>query len=306
MYPKHLLYLVPLFVLLPACEQLVSLDVPATPDRLVVNGFFNPDSTWSVSLYRSAPPEDTVDPASQYVSDAWVVVRAEGGGVVDTLHHVGGGTYRAGTRPEEGRTYTLEVDAPGFGPVLARSQAPEATALTACEAAELEVDDLFSQQLAFTIDDGAGSQIRRLTLTAARSGCVTSACLKQARFRSQDTVLRESFGGIDMPYFRRSPENEYRGFAVFADEAFEGREHALDLRIDERAGSLATSQFMLTITTVSDDYYRYHRTLIEQQAAAGNPLSEPVRVYSNVEGGLGVFAGFTNRTVPILGGECLR
>lgn len=28
-------------------------------------------------------------------------------------------------------------------------------------------------------------------------------------------------------------------------------------------------------------------------AAAGNPLTEPVRVHTNIEGGLGIFAGFS-------------
>ncbi|MBD0254725.1 MAG: DUF4249 family protein, partial [Cytophagales bacterium] len=44
-------------------------------------------------------------------------------------------------------------------------------------------------------------------------------------------------------------------------------------------------------------YFEYHRTL--RANADSNPFAEPVLLYSNVEGGLGVFAAFNRTTLEV-------
>lgn len=44
-----------------------------------------------------------------------------------------------------------------------------------------------------------------------------------------------------------------------------------------------------------EDYFRYHRTLQNQEP--GNPFAEPTLVFSNIEGGLGCFAGYTKTVI---------
>jgi hypothetical protein len=39
-------------------------------------------------------------------------------------------------------------------------------------------------------------------------------------------------------------------------------------------------------------YYLYHHSVIKHQEVDGNPFAEPVLIYSNIEGGLGVFSGY--------------
>ncbi|MEJ8756000.1 DUF4249 domain-containing protein [Pontibacter sp. H259] len=39
-------------------------------------------------------------------------------------------------------------------------------------------------------------------------------------------------------------------------------------------------------------YYKYHKALSEQSSNNGNPFAEPVIMYTNIKGGLGVFAGY--------------
>ena len=47
----------------------------------------------------------------------------------------------------------------------------------------------------------------------------------------------------------------------------------------------------------SEEYYRFHKTVYNQ--SPGDPFSEPSIVYSNVDGGLGVFAGYRQIEVII-------
>jgi hypothetical protein len=55
---------------------------------------------------------------------------------------------------------------------------------------------------------------------------------------------------------------------------------------------LQTRQLELIIATTDRAYYDYNRTLRNQYRNDDNPFAEPVLIYSNVRGGLGVFAGY--------------
>lgn len=51
----------------------------------------------------------------------------------------------------------------------------------------------------------------------------------------------------------------------------------------------------LLLTSYSNDYVEYARTLLENQETG--LFFEPFSVYSNIDGGLGIFAGYTNTTL---------
>ncbi|MDE2770739.1 MAG: DUF4249 family protein [Bacteroidota bacterium] len=56
---------------------------------------------------------------------------------------------------------------------------------------------------------------------------------------------------------------------------------------------LGRKELRLIISSLSEDYYKYLQSL--ERNVLYDPLTEePFPVYSNVSGGLGVFAGYTN------------
>lgn len=48
-----------------------------------------------------------------------------------------------------------------------------------------------------------------------------------------------------------------------------------------------------------EHYFLYHRSVRNASYSQDNPFAEPVLVYTNVEGGLGVFAAY-NRTTQVV------
>jgi hypothetical protein len=62
-------------------------------------------------------------------------------------------------------------------------------------------------------------------------------------------------------------------------------------------GSDGSQKFRFTLTKGDEAYYQYHRSLFSFEG--DNPFAEPVRLYSNVNGGLGVVAGFSMQRVEI-------
>ncbi|MXW15612.1 MAG: DUF4249 family protein [Rhodothermaceae bacterium] len=55
-------------------------------------------------------------------------------------------------------------------------------------------------------------------------------------------------------------------------------------------------ELRLILSSLSEDYYRYRHSL-ERNVSYDPLIEEPFPMYSNVSGGLGVFAGYTNTTL---------
>ena len=56
----------------------------------------------------------------------------------------------------------------------------------------------------------------------------------------------------------------------------------------------------LTIQLLTTDYHYYQYHISINNYESGNPFAEPTRIYSNVENGYGVFAGY-QKSVFIVG-----
>jgi hypothetical protein len=54
------------------------------------------------------------------------------------------------------------------------------------------------------------------------------------------------------------------------------------------------------IKQVSEQYFLYQKSFLQQKYNHENPFSEPTKVYTNVKNGLGIFAGFQSFKVKLL------
>ncbi len=158
-------------------------------------------------------------------------------------------------------------------------------------------------KVALTLDDPHGVrnyyglqvlQDRRVVNDA--TGEVTVLPRSTVRFASNDLV----FGAADV----FDPEKTYYEEALFTDDLFEGRSHTLDFEmeytVDLRDVDVTVERsFGVLVMAVSEDYYRYWQTASLQNDVEGNPFAEPVRIYSNMSGGNGVFAGYQATFFPL-------
>lgn len=55
----------------------------------------------------------------------------------------------------------------------------------------------------------------------------------------------------------------------------------------------------LNLLHTDEHYYRYHQSARDHDIAGDNPFAEPVLLYSNVRGGLGVFGSFNSFSIDI-------
>ena len=97
-------------------------------------------------------------------------------------------------------------------------------------------------------------------------------------------------------------EVDFQG--TFTDYLFDGDTYSIKLLIPNQylAGSTDTTTNRLDIYlfSLTPEYYKYIRSLIEEEAFRDYPIFEPINIYSNITGGVGVVAGLSVDTVSIL------
>ena len=86
----------------------------------------------------------------------------------------------------------------------------------------------------------------------------------------------------------------------FSDRLFENATREFEIVFEPTTFKTEIEpRFMLVVSGLSEEQVRYDRTLLlqDEYLFLADPIfTNPIDVYSNVEGGLGIFAGFTNNT----------
>ncbi len=284
--------------LFASCNTVVDFTVPAHNTELVATSFFTPDSTWSVSVYGSQSINTNRNTTSMVIEGAIVQI-LQGNQVVDNLQLASDGRYRSTRhhKPESGTYYTLSVGASGLQPVEAVAAAPHRP-----EVLEFEVEKLLSpigiderrpdtHSIELRIADAPGRSIYRIAFFeyAERGGdqngfgLASFACGDPSVYHEYDEVNRED----------RDSSTIFGGAAILPDDLFQGGSHNVIITFRQRRG---IHRYKVLVSSLSTEYFEYQRTRL------ANPQSDyiwddfitPSPIYTNIEGGFGVFAGYAD------------
>ncbi len=306
-YPLSLLIL-----LFWGCETIVEVDPPEYDSEPVVTSFFSPDSIWSVTMHRSLGITDKRDVTREYISDASVMIM-NGSNMVDILNYVGYGRYisSAGGFPRDGISYTLRIDFPSRANIQATSVAPSPVIISDYSIEPLPPSpepNPFSRtkyQLKIVFSDNLGMNFYRIGVYRRERN--------QNAFdeTDPDSVYRTiDFDGLSSGWSCGysavenidSIDGGVTGLLceefVVTDRLFDGKDYSWNGTTSGLSDEIGRNELRLIISSLSEDYYKYLQSL-ERNVFHDPLLEEPAPVYSNVNGGLGVFAGYTNTTLVL-------
>ncbi|NNF59482.1 MAG: DUF4249 domain-containing protein [Rhodothermaceae bacterium] len=301
-----LLLLTLLLTVLGGCETVVDVNVPPHERQLVAQGFFAPESLWTVRVSHTVGYSEPTVPG--LVEDAAVEIW-EGDQLLERLARRDSGTYIAlGSRPELGRLYSLRVSAPGYETVEGGGALPSPPQITAFEPALVSAPSETRRivRLRLILDDLAGETnyytlavLHLRALVDLQAGSVTSLPPALFPFTSDNPSL-----GNPLPN-PLDPDSPTYYQALLRDDRFDGQAHTLDVEIaydvasPPSPGPTVQRAFVVLFAALSEDLYRYAKTAPEQALFGENPFAEPLRVYSNLSNGFGLFAGFSPRAFPV-------
>ena len=296
------------------CETVVDLDVPGGYEpKLIIESQFSPDSLWTMRAGKSTAFGATADPRDLIVPDARIVIFGEGR-FRDTLRHVGNGIYRTtnNLRPASGYVYRVQAAAPGLPSAEARGWAPplesEWVEMQAAANSGPTESDPYTVRLRMA--DLPGGNYYSLTLYQVVTVCRNargfiriengpgySSRYQVNVFRSTWPSFRSYVEAVDDPTYPDLDNTYWTAF--FSDELFEATTREFTITFTPTVTEPDNQLFMLVLTALSDDLFAYERSLeLHDYYLFGPSLTttRPVTVYTNVAGGLGIFAGYTSDT----------
>lgn len=302
--------LLPLLLILSAlslsnCTKEIEFDEQDIAPRIVVNSLFTNDSIWAAHISRSVGVLETTSYTT--IDNATVNIFDDNANLVTTLTHQGDGLYTSpsGATPQANQSYTIEASASGYESVNASNSIPSAVPI-------YQLDTV-------TSTNSDGETILEATITFQDPPSVSNYYMLEVlvtgtwinnewewdpvanewvadtiEFREPlqiscddinvETVNRFNFGGFENTYL----------YLMLKDQNFDGENYALTFTVINYAELKDMDLFgEIRLVNTSEEYFNYLKSFNLYQRTINNPFSTPVQVYSNVNNGMGIFAGGT-------------
>lgn len=271
---KFFIYISAAVLLLTSCEKYIDFDTEVTEPKLVVNGVINPDSAFDIHISRSLSVIDNAD--LTIVEDATVTILDQNGAIYEILAYEYDGHYKGVLSPVHDEAYSIEVSAPEYETVTASTAIPSLVDLSNVDTLGVEdVNGYEELELTITFQDIPNESNYYMLEVYAADIVGGQIYLNPMYIRSDDVAL-----GLE----------DYTDQVVFSDELFDGDERTVVIYVED---TRAWDDFIeVRMTSITQELERYVRSHTAYERNFGNPFSQPVQVFSNIEGGFGIFTGY--------------
>jgi len=271
-----------------SCEKYIDMEIPDRGRKLVANCFFSDTGSVVVQVSMSRFILDNSD--FNVVSDA-IVVLYENGTAVDTLTETLAGQYITnGFIPQMGELYSLKI-VKDTEEITASSSIPTTIPFEFIDTTR--VADEYYEYLRFRIKINDPADEDNYYMIG---------------FDKEDTNNDPYYNG-GIYFYSEEPfiESYNHHYGLFSDILFKGQSQILAFDLDLYNFDNDTNKVNISLFSISKEMFMYLLTLQAQQNAGNSPFAEPVMVFSNIENGYGIFAGFSiyqdSITIPRLGNE---
>lgn len=261
-------------------DDVDNLNLPDSSPKLVVQSFISPGDSVKVAVRSSKPYNYNLPQEGDYwefevVKSATVIIRDIETGIEQNIPFIEEKSF-FGLRSEDfpitpGHQYELAVDATGFESAKATTFVPQNTPRVAnvkVEATSANEWGEYSIIAAGAIED------------------TPSVSNYYALYLYQYTLY--TWENIEYTY----PTAQTK--LLITDNLRDGEQ--ISFRVSLNAyfayGEEERGQTEIVVLSTDEHYYRFHKSLEGIYDLTDNPFAESAHLYSNIEGGLGVFASF--------------
>lgn len=287
---KHIAVLAGLVVLSACVELVTDIDFPDQEPKVVVHSFISPADTAAMVLLTWSKPISRPDNQRlRFIEEAQVHISDQDGNAAQLRYDPERKLYSVSTSEFQIRTdqeYELQVDVPGHPSIRASAYVPLANNSLTLERLDTlpgEWSDRIVLEYSFT--DEPGQRENFYAPGAYRQ--VEVYDWENDTTRPHQIKMFTTYG----EYYFSNQGKEGNTFVMRAEAYIYNDPYGPGGDPDEN------NQISILLMTTDEPYFNYHRAL--QNYIEDDFFSEPVHMYSNIDGGLGVFAGY-NRSVLVV------
>lgn len=277
---KRLIYLLAIALTAHACETELDISSVAYQKRLVVNALLNDADPVKIEVTSTTVIQDSIKPAP--VSNATVVITDEAGTKFNCTFDLFTEKYTSNLVMQTGKKYSIEVSAPGYPNATSTLLMPAKSGSTSATWKDATGQDSFGFPTGTIYsainDDGGSKNYYRLTIYYWDD------------IRQEWISLKPPMNDAELE--NSAIETEDGGW-VFSDKLFNGKERKIEFTT-EFGVAMSSPKFLVVTENLSENYYRYFKSINDYQTGGG-VFSEPSQIYTNIQNGVGIFAGSTIR-----------
>jgi hypothetical protein len=287
---KYFLYISQLFFLiiplLYGCiREVKNIDLPAPKDsKLVVGCFISPeDSIIKATVTKSHSPYGFIDTGYPVVADAEVMI-SDGMISKQLIYSVDDSLYMLNSNLFpilSGKTYYLTVSAPGHQSVKASCSVPS------------EINTSLQLDIDSTVKSVSPIREVKYRLDINWQDLPGRSHYYRAFAEGSIIIHTETPPKTDTTYYSTS-------YPVTSDRDEDGgrfsfKNQTLDTYSSD-LGYLKINELVVSLLTIDVNYFEYYQWM---RNPGGGPFAEPKIVYSNIEGGHGVFGAYQKYTITV-------
>jgi hypothetical protein len=319
---KYFLYILPLITLLFSCEKVIEFNGDEVKTKLVLNSILTPDSIVKIQLTESRFFLDS-NPTFNPIDDADVKLWKDGS-LIEPLQNTGEGYYTGTYIPCEGDNLRITASCSGFDPVECEMQIVSPTPIISVDTTNTSL----RKDIYYKSDYGEGG----FWTTGEDGSWITADSVEFLIFEGNITIKFKDHATIagyyaimlemhihyengnvyvwpvnytsDDMVFKTNNEitfddDDYQFLYIFSDELFDGKEYALKIKargvnmyFPADDSKITGQEMQVTLQSLSPSYYMYLKT--RDANSESNFFTEPVQIYTNIKGGIGIFGNYSN------------
>gem|GEM_PF-4962445 len=313
-------------VTMSSCEQVIELDDPEFESRIVINSLFSSDAPWSVEVTRSYNVLETH--SSNPIGNAEVHIFDQNHQHKFQLEHIGDGIYEKGDNlPSAARGYYIEVTV-GEQVATAYSYVPQKSNIIINKLQDVANGVNEGFEIDFSIEDDSNLESYFVwDIVSISSKDFDDQNLSQVFINTLNDNNRDldfdgdvvagglvgngkynaKFNSLQFDSFESTPwQNASNSSLEEFDKGGDGNVGDIDVTNEDQIGGSTDGsvdpnqpeqhKYELRVMAISKELYDFYQSL-EDYDADTNSINAYPNVYSNVEGGLGLVAGYCESIV---------
>lgn len=292
-----------------SCREYIDYEIDETERKIVLNGFLTPSETIKINLTKSMSAAD-LSSDIEFIENAKVELY-EDDNFITELTYTRTGFYESDFKPSENKIYRIKVEAAGFKPVIAETKIPPKTNVLEIDGTNVKFyendDDYYSGYSESGITGNIIFKLNREKSSENYFHIKASKKYMSIAYNSETYEPIDTFYHKETVWYNPAIESDntveylyitgkFEGY-VFPDKLSNSEFFDINIELSTYYSSNSEAEYdpwlYLDVINFDESFYTYLKSKNLYSDNEGNPFSEPVNIYSNVENGLGLLTSYS-------------
>jgi hypothetical protein len=281
-----------ILVLLASCQEGIDSGSLVFEKKMVLHCLFHPGENWQLKLESTRNILVAADTAA-HIEGATINLKDQDGNLLGPFLYLGEGIYEIpDTYPEQGVLYRIEITHPDYPDINAESEVPEVFEVENIRGGGIQSAEPLTKIYSFTFESFSSSLSKVI---------IASHLTRLFLSNSGDSIFVEEMDLL-AHYPESSNADQFLEEPKFSNLLFFNEiQHNNEILFQSLNGFrkedeefLVRGEANVKVERCSESYYRYRKSVEiyrSSQTKFVSSILPPVEIFSNVDGGLGIFAG---------------